>query len=113
MKAHSERTTGACGPRWILAALLAVFASAATAAAPREAIITKEADNLYRAGITNPYYLKTVNCSEQIFGDRVTFRWNLGTKGGVFITRTNNKMCFIEKVLREVDVKTMQPLAEF
>ena len=113
MKTLRERNQRSCG-RSVLAALLAVFASAASAQAPREAIVTREAQDLYRAGVTNPYYLKTVNCREQIFGDRVTFRWNVGTKGGVMIRRgATDKVCYIEKVFREVDVRTMQPITGF
>ena len=95
-------------PRWLLAALTAVSLSA-VAAAPKEALITREAQDLYRAGV-GQFYLRTLNCHEQIFGDRVVFRWTPGGRGGVMFFRGNDRSCIIQKVLREVDPDTMQPI---
>jgi hypothetical protein len=83
---NCKRTYGGRGSRLIFAGLLALSTSA-SAQAPREAMVTRETQDLYRAGITQVYYLKTQNCNEQIYGDRVTLRWNLCGKGGVMIRR--------------------------
>ena len=86
---------------------LSALAGAALAKPPREALITREVQDLYRAG-TGAYYLRTIGCHEQVYGDRVVLRWNIGIKGGMMVFR-NNKICVIDKVLREVDPDTMQP----
>ena len=87
MTAHCAPKRG-YAPRWLLAVLIAVSASAV--AAPKDALITREAQDLYRAGV-GQFYLRTMNCHEQIFGDRVTFRWTPGARGGVMFFRGTDR----------------------
>ncbi|MCC7485790.1 MAG: hypothetical protein IT529_12495 [Burkholderiales bacterium] len=87
------------------AALL--LCAAAHAAMPRDVIVTRESQDLYRAG-SGSFYIKTTGCTEQIYSDRVTLKMNIGVKGGMMFTRAG-RACVIDKLLREVNPATMLP----
>ncbi len=86
--------------RWVLAAL-ALIAGPAAAAPPKQIFVTREVQDLYRAA-AGTFYIKTIGCQEQIFGDRADLKLNIGSKGGMLIFR-NGHVCVIQKFLREVE----------
>jgi hypothetical protein len=86
--------------RWLLLAL-AVFSGTAAAAPPKWVLVTREAQDLYRVD-SGTFYIKTIGCQEQIFGDRADLKLNIGSKGGMLVFR-NNHVCVIQKFLREAE----------
>ena len=86
--------------RWMVAAL-GLCACIATAAPPRQLIVTREVQDLYRAS-TGVFYMKTIGCHEQVFGDRAELRFNISGRGGMLLFR-NGRQCLVEKFLQEVE----------
>src|SRR5215510_8352320 len=91
--------------RWALAALGFVVCTA-TAAPPKEVLITREVQDLYRVS-SGIFYIKTIGCSENVYGDRAGLRFNIGGKGGMLLFR-NGRQCVIDKFLEEVDNARIQ-----
>ena len=87
-------------------AALALCACAASAAPPREVLITREVQDLYRVG-SGRYYVKTIGCHENVFNDRANLRFNISGKGGMLLFRTG-KQCVIDKFLTEVETSKVQ-----
>jgi hypothetical protein len=87
-------------PRWVTA-LLGLCACAAGAAPPREVMITREVQDLYRVS-AGTFYIKTIGCYENVYGDRAQVRLNISGKGGMLLFR-NNKQCVIDKFLTELE----------
>jgi len=101
MKAHRFR--------WMLVAL-ALIAGAA-AAAPKEVLLTREVQDLYRVG-SGTFYIKTSGCSEQVFGDRVELQLNISSTGGMLHFR-NGRLCAVQKFLRETDGSSLPTSGAF
>jgi hypothetical protein len=93
-------------PHWVLTAL-ALFAGAATAAPPKQVLVTREVQDLYRVA-SGTFYIKTTGCQEQVFGDRADLRLNIGSKGGMLLFRSG-RVCVIQRLLREVDPADLGP----
>lgn len=89
--------------RWMFAAL-ALYAGAATAQAPAPAhiLVTREAQDLYRATAGNNFYIRTISCHEHVYEDRADLRVNTITKGGLLSFR-NGKSCVVDKFLQEIE----------
>jgi hypothetical protein len=92
--------------QWLPLALW-VVACAAAAAPPKQVIVTREAQDLYRVA-AGSFYIKTLNCHEFVYGDRADLKLNIGVRGGTMVFR-NARACAIDKLLREIDPSTMQP----
>ena len=97
-------------PRWMVIALC-VTASAAMAAPPKQVLVTREVQDLYRVA-SGTFYIKTTGCQEQVFGDRADLRMNIGSKGGMLLFR-NGHVCVIQRFLREVDPNDLGPGGAF
>ena len=99
--------------RWMFAAL-ALYAGAATAQAPgptpapapgpapAQILVTREAQDLYRAMAGNNFYIRTISCHEHVYEDRADLRVNAITKGGLLSFR-NGKTCVVDKFLQEIE----------
>jgi hypothetical protein len=87
--------------RWMFAAL-ALFAGAAAAQAPAQILVTREAQDLYRATAGGNFYIRTLACHEHVYEDRAGLRVNFITKGGL-LTFRNGKSCVVDKFLQELD----------
>ena len=87
--------------RWIFAAL-ALYTGAATAQAPAQILVTREAQDLYRATAGGNFYIRTIGCHEHVYEDRAGLRVNAITKGGLLSFR-NGKACVVDKFLQEID----------
>lgn len=88
--------------RWMLAAL-ALYTGAATAqTSPAQILVTREAQDLYRASASKPFYIKTISCHEHVYEDRAGLRANAITRGGL-LTFRNGKSCVVDKFLEEVE----------
>jgi hypothetical protein len=85
--------------RWLAAAALAAIACQGTAAPPKEAIISRESQDLYRAEI-GKYWIKTSGCNEHVYTDRVTMRF---TPLGKTMYFRSGRFCKIERFLKEVN----------
>jgi len=85
---------------------LGLVACAATAAPPREIFITKEVPDLYRVS-SGIFYIKTIGCTENVYGDRAALRFNISGKGGMLLFR-NGRQCVIDKFLEEVESSKVQ-----
>ena len=94
--------------RWLPLAL-SVLACAATAAPPKQVIVTREAQDLYRVA-SGSFYIKTLNCHEFVYSDRADLKVNIGVRGGTLMFR-NNRSCTIDKLLREIDATTMEAIS--
>jgi len=86
--------------RWTCAAL-GFCACIATAAPPKQVLVTREVQDLYRVA-AGAFYMKTIGCSEQVYGDRADLRINISGKGGMLLFR-NGHQCVVEKFLEEVE----------
>jgi hypothetical protein len=90
---------------WLAGLVLWATVSTATAAAPKEALVTREMQNLYRIGndrIGSPTtYIRTVNCNEYVYGDRVSLKLGIGPRGGAMVFRSG-RICTIDRFLREI-----------
>ena len=89
-----------CRLRWMLAAL-GLCACAATAAPPRQLLVTREVQDLYRVA-DGAFYLKTIGCHEMVFSDRADLRLNISGRGGMLLFRSG-RQCLVEKFLQDVE----------
>jgi hypothetical protein len=96
--------------RWTLAAL-GLCAASALAAPPRNIIVTREIQDLYRVA-TGTFYLKTLNCHEHVYEDRADLRPNAIGKGAMLLFR-NGRQCVVEKFFQEVDASKITVTAPF
>lgn len=91
---------------WLAGLAFWATASAAMAAAPKEVIVTREMQDIYRIGMersgSGTTYIRTKNCNENVYGDRVSLKLNISIRGGNMIFR-NGRVCTIDRFLREVD----------
>lgn len=71
------------------------------AAAPKEVFVTREMQDIYRIG-SGTTYIRTQNCTENVYGDRASLKLNIGMRGGRMVFR-NGRSCTIDKFLKEVD----------
>ena len=92
---------------WLAGLAFWATASAAMAAAPKEALVTREMQNIYRIGNDQSQtgspttYIRTVNCNEYVYGDRVSLKLGIGRRGGAMVFR-NGRICTIDRFLREI-----------
>ena len=86
--------------RWALAGL-GLFACAALAAPPREVLVSREVQDLYRVS-SGLFYIKTIGCYENVYNDRAGLRLNISGKGGMLFFR-NGKQCVVEKFFVEIE----------
>ena len=110
----------AAGPFWRQFLIVAFWAIGCQAAAqepkstlpskplgpPKQVLVTREAQDIYRVA-SGPIYIKTLNCYEQIYGDRADLKLFRGSKGGTMIFRSG-RVCAIAKFLREVDPYSLE-----
>ena len=101
-----EATTGQFFLRSAALAALGFIACTAAAAPPREILVTREVQDLYRVA-TGPYYLKTIGCSENVYSDRASLRFNISGKGGMLIFR-NGHQCVIERFFEDIEPNKIQ-----
>jgi hypothetical protein len=97
---------------WLAGVAFWATTSAAMAAAPKEVLVTREMQDIYRIGIdriSGTTYIKTVNCNEHVYGDRASLRLNISIRGGTMIFR-NGRVCKIDRFLKEVDPKMLDAL---
>jgi hypothetical protein len=66
--------------------------------------------DIYRVGVERQgletTYIRTKNCSEFVYGDRVSLKLNISVRGGAMIFR-NGHSCTIDRFLKEVDPNRM------
>ena len=87
--------------RWIVGAL-ALYGCTAAAQQEGQVLVTREAQDLYRAMAGGNFYIKTMNCNEHVYSDRASLRVNTITKGGMLSFRSG-KTCVVEKFLQEIE----------
>ena len=80
---------------------LSLIGSTAAAAPPKDVLVTRESQDLYRVA-SGEFYIKTIGCQEYVFEDRADLKLNIGSKGGMLVFR-NHHICVIQKFLRETD----------
>jgi hypothetical protein len=91
------------GRRWLLVALaLHACAAFAQREIPAQILVTREAQDLYRASAGGNFYIKTMNCHEHVYSDRAGLRVNVITRGGLLSFR-NGKACVVDKFLQEIE----------
>ena len=88
-----------------IAAALGLCACSAAAAPPQQVMVTREVQDLYRVS-TGTYYMKTIGCYEQIFGDRADLRLNISGRGGMLLFR-NGHTCVVDKFLVEIEASKL------
>jgi hypothetical protein len=86
---------------WLAGLAFWASASAAMAAAPKEVFVTREMQDIYRIG-SGTTYIRTRNCTENVYGDRASLKLNYGMRGGTMVFR-NGRSCTIDRFLKEVD----------
>src|ERR1043166_4952902 len=96
--------------RWV-PAVLRLCACAATAAPPREVLVSREIEDLYRVS-AGTFYIRTIGCHEAVFNERAGIRINISGKGGMLLFRTG-KQCVIEKFLVEVEAGKLPSTPRF
>jgi len=96
-----RRSRAAKPEYWLAGVAFWATASAAMAAAPKEVMVTREMQDIYRIG-SGTTYIRTKNCNEYVYGDRVSLKLNISIRGGNMIFR-NGRVCAIDRFLKEVD----------
>ena len=87
----------------LMLAALTLIAGASAAAPPKQVLVTREVQDLYRVA-SGTFYMKTIGCQEYVYGDRADLKLNIGSKGAMLVFR-NNHICVVDKFLREIDPK--------
>ena len=86
---------------WVVAAV-GLSTSAIAAYPPAQILVTRESQDLYRASAGGEFYIKTVNCYENVYSDRAILRLNAITKGG-YLSFRNGKACTVDKFFQQVE----------
>ena len=92
-------------------AALGLCACTAMAAPPREVLVTREVQDLYRVA-SGTFYMKTIGCNEIVYSDRASLRLNISGKGGMLIFRSG-RQCVVEKFLQEIDDTKVQAIPSY